>query len=350
MAHQQNSAFAAEASSANKVEASPLLRVENLHIQFPTIRGRVHAVQGVSFTVQQGEILGLVGETGCGKTMTGLSILRLVPPPGQITAGEIHFDGYNLLTKSQPEMRAIRGRQIAMIFQDPSTSLNPVFTIGNQIGRVISHHLKCSRGERERRVLDLLADVGLPEPEQIARSYSHQLSGGMQQRAVIAMALAAEPRLLIADEPTTALDVTIQAQILELLVELQSKRGISIILIAHNLGVVAEICQRVAVLYAGRVAEIASANALFECPQHPYTQKLLQALPTPERGGQVLQSIPGEVPSGLNPEAGCSFAPRCAYVIDRCRRERPPQYAATPAHQVACYLCEDGVWHDCEIP
>jgi peptide/nickel transport system ATP-binding protein len=317
----------------------PILSVADLKVQFPTDRGVVHALRGVSFDVKQGEFFSIVGETGCGKTMTGLSVLGLIPPPGRITDGEIIFEGESLLKKSPAEMRAIRGSRISMIFQDPSTSLNPVFTVGNQISRVISRHLKLNKKQTHERGISLLNDVGLPDPDEVYERYPHQLSGGMQQRAMIAMALAAEPVLLIADEPTTALDVTIQAQILELIVKLQHEHDISILLISHNLGVVAETSNRVAVLYAGSVVEIATVEQLFSQPRHPYTLGLLSALPSSEKGEHELKFIPGNVPSGLETMSGCRFAPRCSFVMERCLTSSPPLYIVEDGHQAACYLC-----------
>ncbi len=319
----------------------PILSINDLMVKFPTDHGDVHALRGVSFDVNQGEFFSLVGETGCGKTVTGLSVLGLVPRPGKITHGQIVFEGEDLLKKSQSEMQAIRGSRISMIFQDPSTSLNPVFSVGNQISRVISQHQKLNREQIRERGISLLNDVGLPDPEEVFVSYPHQLSGGMQQRAMIAIALAAEPELIIADEPTTALDVTIQAQILELIIMLQEQRGISILLISHNLGVVAETSQRVAVLYAGSVVEIAQAEQLFSKPQHPYTMGLLAALPSSEEEEQELLYIPGNVPSGIEEMPGCSFAPRCSYVMEKCWINSPSLFFIEDGHEAACYLCEE---------
>lgn len=322
--------------------SDPLLVIEDLHVEFPSEHGTVHALRGVSLNLERGEVLGLVGETGCGKSVTGFSVLRLVPPPGRITAGRVRFDGRDLLACSEAEMRAVRGRRIAMIFQDPGTSLNPVFSNGGQILNVIDRHLSLSRKEAHRHALELLTAVGLPDPEAIFHGYPHQLSGGMQQRVMIAMALAANPELLIADEPTTALDVTIQAQILDLLLELQQQREIAVMLITHNLGVVAETCNRVVVLYAGRVVEESPAREFFHHPQHPYSQGLLVALPRLNDHGRSLEPIPGNVPSGLGFAPGCAFAPRCPFVMDRCKHESPPMLEVSPGHRAACYLIEEG--------
>ncbi len=319
---------------------SPLLHIENLCVEFRTHRGRFRALHGVTFNVQMGEIFGLVGETGCGKTITGLSILRLLPKSATIIAGIISFDGTDLLSLSEQEMRQVRGGQIAMIFQDPSTSLNPVFTIGSQIERVIRDHMGYSSKQAHLHACEMLTAVGLPDVERILASYPHQLSGGMQQRVMIAMALSCRPQLLIADEPTTALDVTIQAQILMLLRELQRKFHVAVILITHNLGVVAHTCDRLAVLYAGRVVEMGSTRAIFESPQHPYTLGLMNAIPRIGSRGHPLVAIPGSVPVDIGKLRGCAFAPRCAYAFERCHTEQPPLYSLDASHQCACFLSE----------
>lgn len=318
-----------------------LLSVENLHVRFHTYAGEVRAVNGVSLDIRRGEIFGLVGESGCGKSVTGLSLLRLVPSPGEITAGRILLDGESIMNKSEAEMQYIRGRRIAMIFQDPAASLNPVFPIGEQISMVICQHQSLTRKAARQRTLEMLEAVGLPDPLHIVRSYPHELSGGMQQRVMIAMALASNADLLIADEPTTALDVTIQAQILALLTALKEKHGLSILLITHNLGVVAETCDRVAVLYMGCMVELGYTQHIFKNMKHPYTQGLLAAIPQPGSRGHALRAIPGSVPSGLTIFAGCAFEPRCEWAMALCQKERPPLIpvgADEDGHYVACYL------------
>lgn len=320
---------------------SPLLVVEDLHVEFPDETGTVHALRGVSLTLDRGEVLGLVGETGCGKSVTGLAILGLVPQPGRIKSGRIFLDGQDLTALDEAHLRKLRGRNIGMIFQDPVTSLNPVFTNGRQVLNVIERHLPLGRAAARQRALELFASVGLPDPEAILEGYPHQLSGGMQQRVMIAMALAAGPELIIADEPTTAVDVTIQAQILDLLLKLQRERGIAILLITHNLGVVAETCHRVAVLYAGRVVEESPVDEFFQEPRHPYSQGLLHSLPRLNQAADWLTPIPGNVPSGHEDLPGCAFAARCEHATQRCWQSQPPMYAAGVARRVACFLAEE---------
>jgi oligopeptide/dipeptide ABC transporter ATP-binding protein len=315
-----------------------LLSVEGLNVQFRTYAGLVRAVNGVTFDVRAGEVFGLVGETGCGKTITGLSILRLVPPPGEIVAGKIAFDGLDILSLSEAEMREIRGGRIAMIFQNPATSLNPVFSVGQQISWVIRLHRPLTASQADERTLEILEAVGLPDPPQTARTYPHELSGGMQQRVMIAMALSSDAELLIADEPTTALDVTIQAQILELLAQLREERGLSILLITHNLGVVAETCDRVAVLYVGHVVEQGPTREIFKAMKHPYTKGLMAAIPRPGSHGQPLPAIYGSVPSGLERFRGCPFRPRCSWAMDVCEQKLPALVPVGKEHYVACHL------------
>lgn len=319
-------------------EQKTLLDVRDLNLEFSTSRGVHKALMGISFNVRQGEIFGLVGETGCGKTVTGLSILRLLPRSARISQGEVTFDGSDLLLLSKKEMEEMRGGKIAMIFQDPSASLNPVFTIGSQIERVVRQHLALSAAEARQHAAEILEAVGLPDVKRILASYPHQLSGGMQQRVMIAMALSCRPQLLIADEPTTALDVTIQAQILRLLRDLQQKMAFSIILITHNLGVVAQTCDRLAVLYAGRVAEIGTARDIFNNPQHPYTRGLMNAIPKPGSRGKKMAAILGTVPSNPGAIVGCAFAPRCEFAFERCTLESPKLYDVAESHKSACFL------------
>jgi oligopeptide/dipeptide ABC transporter ATP-binding protein len=312
-----------------------LLEIMNLHIVFDTPRGDLHVVNDISLSIGAGEIFGLVGESGCGKSITGLSILGLMPKTGRILNGQIHFRGENLLAKSQQSMRKIRGAEIAMIFQDPFTSMNPVFKIGRQLNDVMRQHQHINAKGARNHIKDVLQSVGLPDINRIYDSYPHELSGGQQQRVMIAMALISEPSLIIADEPTTALDVTIQAQILRLLRDLCDEHGISILLITHDLGVVAEVCDRVAVLYAGSIVETAPTGAVLENPQHPYTQGLLNAIPIK---GRHLQAIAGTVPANPGAIKGCVFASRCAHVHDRCQEEKPVMEAVGEAHQSACFL------------
>jgi len=320
-----------------------ILTVKDLRTHFFTEEGVVRAVDGVTFSVRSGGTLGIVGESGCGKTVTALSILRLIPdPPGRIVGGSITFGERELLGLSEEEMRTLRGRAISMIFQEPMTSLNPVFTVGDQVAEGIRHHQRVSRREAWDRAVEMLKRVKVPDPARRAREYPHQLSGGLRQRVMIAMALALGPRLLIADEPTTALDVTIQAQILELLLSLQEEMRMAVILITHDLGVIAEVADRVLVMYAGRVVEEGSATELFEEPLHPYTQGLLGSLPTLEGGKRLrrLQAIPGLVPNLLALPTGCKFAPRCPKVIDACWPTEPELREVRPGRWARCIVAE----------
>ncbi|ROQ92025.1 ABC transporter ATP-binding protein [Desulfosoma caldarium] len=318
----------------------PLLQVDHLTTYFFTDRGTVKAVDDVSFSLESGKTLALVGESGCGKSVTALSIMRLIPePPGKIVSGRILFDGTDLVQLSEPDMRHVRGNRISMIFQEPMTSLNPVFRVGDQIAEVLELHQKLSRKEALDRAVGLLRMVGIPSAESRLRDYPHQMSGGMRQRVMIAMALACNPRLLIADEPTTALDVTIQAQILELMDELRRTTGTAVLLITHDLGVVAETAEHVVVMYAGRVVEEAPVSELFHHPLHPYTQGLLRSIPSlVEDDKRRLEAIPGVVPSLLALPAGCRFNDRCKFAMDRCYAEEPPLMTIELGHQVRCWL------------
>ena len=321
---------------------SHLLEVNNLRTHFPTRRGLVRAVDGVSFYLDRGELLGLVGESGCGKSMTALSVMRLIAPPGKIVEGEILFDGQDLLKLSDAEMRQMRGDDIAMIFQDPMTSLNPVFTVGEQIAEALRLHRKLSRKEAKRAAIEAMREVAIPDPGRRIDDYPHQLSGGMRQRVMIAMALACNPKLLIADEPTTALDVTIQAQILELLDELRKQRELAVLLITHDLGVVAEVADRVAVMYTGRIVEESPVDELFARPKHPYTEGLLRSVPklTSEHVARKerLETIDGTVPRPTDLPPGCHFAPRCSHRMPRCTEGDIPLYQLENDVQVRCVL------------
>jgi peptide/nickel transport system ATP-binding protein len=327
----------------------PLLAVENLQTHFATPDGVVRAVEGLSFHVDPGETICIVGESGCGKSVTSMSILRLIPePPGKI-AGTIRFEGRDLLRVSEKEMRDIRGNAISMIFQEPMTSLNPVLTVGRQIGETLRLHQGMNARDAEAKAIEMLTTVGIPAPARRVREYPHQLSGGMRQRVMIALALACSPRLLIADEPTTALDVTIQAQILDLMRDLKTRMGSAIILITHDLGVVAEMAQRVVVMYAGRKVEEAPVNEIFAKPMHPYTRGLLGAVPklgssVTEGGGRgKLAEIPGLVPSLRKPIIGCAFAGRCPMATDLCRSVAPAIEAKRPQHTVACHYAQEAL-------
>jgi peptide/nickel transport system ATP-binding protein len=322
-----------------------LLEVDRLQTIFDTRQGIFKAVDGMSFSVQPAETLAIVGESGCGKSVTALSLMRLVPePPGRIVGGRVALAGVDLLRLDEEAMRRVRGKHISMIFQEPMTSLNPVMTIGKQIAEVILLHEALGRSAAHRKVIEMLRLVRIPEPAQRANEYPHQLSGGMRQRAMIAMALACNPKVLIADEPTTALDVTIQAQILDIILELQRKLGTAVILITHDLGVVAETAQRVIVMYAGRKVEEASVAELFARPLHPYTHGLMASIPRlalmrgeRDRSQGRLAEIPGMVPALTNLPAGCVFAPRCAFADDRCREEYPRYEEKRPGHWAACW-------------
>ena len=324
------------------MNGAPLLEVENLRTHFYTRDGVVRAVDGVSFSVLPGDTLAIVGESGCGKSVTALSILRLIAsPPGRIVDGRVLFGGRDLMKLSEREMRGVRGNEISMVFQEPMTSLNPVLTIGRQIAESLTLHRGFTRAQAIDRAIEMLRLVNIPEPQRRVQAYPHQLSGGMRQRVMIAMALACDPRLLIADEPTTALDVTIQAQILELMRKLKDTTGAAIVLITHDLGVVAEMAQRVVVMYAGRKVEEASVQALFSNPRHPYTRGLLNSVPRLTEAGapgrKRLAEIAGMVPSLRDELVGCAFAARCGYASARCRGEYPPLEEKAPGHLAACW-------------
>jgi oligopeptide/dipeptide ABC transporter ATP-binding protein len=335
---------------------TPLLDIQNLHLEFKTFDGVSKVLAGVNLTMQRGDVLGLVGETGCGKSMTALSVPRLIPmPPGNITDGRVLFNGENLLDKTPDEMQRFRSRHLGMIFQDPTTNLNPLFTIREQLLDAVLYQkmdaqqvpgrwkgflpsARQIRADAQARAVELMGLVGIADGERRIGEYPHQFSGGMRQRVLIAMALAGEPSLLIADEPTTALDVTIQAQILRLINRLVKQLGLSVLLITHNLGVVAQTCQKVAVMYAGRVIEHAPVRDLFKNPQHPYTRGLLHAVPARHTERGALEGIPGMIPNLIDPPEGCRFHPRCAHVMPMCSRVVPPSVAVSPDHLVDCHL------------
>ncbi len=325
-----------------------LLKVEDLHTYFYTYEGVVKAVDGVSFDIKKGEIFGLVGETGCGKSVTALSIIGLIDEPGKIVSGKIIYKGKNLLEMSEEEKRKIRGKEISMIFQEPMTALNPVYTIGDQIIELLLLHEegianikkapKELREKKRKKAIEMLRLVRMPDPERTIDSYPHELSGGMRQRAMIAMMLATKPSLLIADEPTTALDVTVQAQILNILMDMRDKLGISILLITHDLSVIAEVTDRVGVMYAGNIVEIADTFTLFKNPRHPYTVGLLEAIPKITEKKEELKHIRGSVPNLIYPPPGCRFHPRCDYMKPICKKEKPKLVEIEPGHFVACHL------------
>ncbi|WMM24481.1 ABC transporter ATP-binding protein [Tissierella sp. MB52-C2] len=320
----------------------PLLSLKDLKVSFFNNSGEVKVIRGVSFNLEKGEVLGVVGESGSGKSVTSMSIIKLLKGTGKITEGEIIYKGENLVNKTEKEMMRIRGNDIAMIFQDPMTSLNPVFTVGSQISDVIRRHQGLSKGEAKNKAIEMLRIVGIPSPEERYNNYPHEFSGGMRQRAIIAMALSCEPELLIADEPTTALDVTIQAQILELLMELKKKMDTSIILITHDLGVVANMCSRVIVMYGGLIMEEGFVDDIFYNPMHPYTKGLLQSLPKKDsKKKQRLIPIKGNPPDLSKTIEGCPFAERCPYVMNICKRQQPEYYGENN-HRAMCWLLDKG--------
>ncbi len=322
--------------------SEPILTVEDLRTYFHTDGGVAKAVDGVSFTLNKGETLGLVGESGCGKSVTSLSIMRLIPePPGEIVSGQIRFNGRNLLSLEERALQGVRGNDIAMIFQEPMTSLNPVFTCGDQIDEAVMLHQRLGRRAARAKTVDMLDLVGIPDPGQRANEYPHQLSGGMRQRIMIAMALSCNPELLIADEPTTALDVTIQAQILELLDRLQRELGMAVLMITHDLGVIAEVADRVAVMYAGKIVETGTVDEIFADPRHPYTRGLLESIPTLNEEKSRLSVIPGTVPDATRFPAGCRFAPRCSLAENICEANEPLLEPTAGNRHVACWMVED---------
>ncbi len=319
--------------------ANTLLDVRNLTVRFYTQDGVVHAVNGISYQVGEGETVAIVGESGCGKSVGVMSLIRLIPqPPGKITDGEVWFEGQNLLELSEEELRHVRGNRIAMIFQDPMTSLNPVLTIGYQISEALQLHLGLSRNEARQRAIELLKMVGIPDAEKRIDDYPHQFSGGMRQRVMIAMGLSCNPKLLIADEPTTALDVTIQAQIIDLVKRLRDELGMAVIWITHDLAVVAGLAQRVLVMYAGQIIESGHVNDIYHDPRHPYTLGLLNSIPRLDKVGRRLEPIEGLPPDLLALPQGCPFAPRCRFRIDRCMEENPQLGPVAPGHEVACWV------------
>jgi peptide/nickel transport system ATP-binding protein len=322
-----------------------LLSVRDLIVNFHTLDGVVHALDGVTFDVRKGEILGLVGETGCGKSATGLAILKLLPDNSEVVKGQITLEGDDILHKPEGQMVKIRGRKIAMIFQDPASSLNPVFPIGIQLLDVLKIHNEATDEDGLRKLAhEKLAMVELPDPESVMGLYPHELSGGMQQRVIMAIALSSSPMLLIADEPTTALDVTIQAQLLVLLKKLKETLGLSVLLITHNLGVVRELCGRIAIMYAGSIVESATTDRIFKNPLHPYTRGLISSVVTGRLRGKILHYIPGTVPSLLHPPTGCRFHPRCGYAIEPCKQSRPELLEVEDEHFVACYNMPKEPW------
>ena len=316
-----------------------ILKVKDLRISFFTHVGEVKAIRGINFSVEKGQIVGIVGESGSGKSVTSLSVMGLLQQPGRVTGGEILFKGENLLKKSKRDMVNLRGNEISMIFQDPMTSMNPVYTVGRQIEEAISNHMKLSREELRAKTIEMLDLVKIPSPEQRVKNYPHEFSGGMRQRAMIAMALACGPDLLIADEPTTALDVTIQAQIVKLMKDINRELNTSIIFITHDLGVVADICQRVIVMYGGLIMEEGTVDEIFYKPRHPYTMGLLHSIPEVSSGEKTrLIPIKGTPPDLLNPPPGCPFFDRCEYAMEICRKKQPPYFEESEGHRTMCWL------------
>jgi oligopeptide transport system ATP-binding protein len=328
--------------AAGRTGDGPVLDVVDLKTEFDTPDGTIYAVNGVSFEVRPGEFLGVVGESGSGKSVTMMSVLKLIPmPPGRIVGGEAHFDGNDLLHVPPEKLRRVRGGEIGMIFQDPMTSLNPVLTIGSQIYESLELHLRCDRKTAKELATTMLTKVGLPDAKQRLKSYPHELSGGMRQRVMIAIALVCSPQLIIADEPTTALDVTVQAQIIDIVQDLRSQFGTAMIWITHDLGVIAGLADRVLVMYGGKIVEQAAVRDLYAKPSHPYTQGLLKSIPRPDQKGSDLDPIQGTPPNLFSPPTGCTFAPRCPYAFDRCLREVPPLIQVGDDHRAAC-------WYDTE--
>ena len=329
-----------------RTEMGSILSVKDLKVHFVTAGRTVRALDGVNFEIEEGKTFGLVGETGCGKSVTALSVLRLIPyPPGKIVGGEVRFRGRDLLALSGEEIRSIRGKEISMIFQEPMTSLNPVFRIGDQMSEVIRLHQGLNRSKAWAKAEEMLERVRIPDARRVAKQFPHQLSGGMRQRVMIAMELSCHPYLLIADEPSTALDVTIQAQILRLIREMKEEFHTSILLITHDLGVIAEMCDRVGVMYAGSIVEEAGVEDIFESPKHPYTQGLWGAIPRIDEEKEALSVIPGMVPDLSNPPAGCRFHPRCAHRFGPCDQTVPSLLVIAPGHRVACFLYRERGGH-----
>jgi len=319
-----------------------LLTIRGLKTHFYTYEGVVKALDGIDLEIRKGETLGLVGETGCGKSVTALSILRLIPqPPGKIVGGEIWYNGVNLIEASGEKMREVRGNMISMIFQEPMTSLNPVFTIGYQIAEVVALHQGLDKKESLKKTVEALKAVAMPDPDKVVEQYPHELSGGMRQRAMIAMALSCNPDLLIADEPTTALDVTIQAQVLDLMRQLKEEFGSSILFITHDLGVIAEMCDRVAIMYAGNIVEYGDVITIFKNSKHPYTKGLVRSIPRLDERRRRFDTIRGSVPNLIFPPSGCRFHPRCAFKKESCDKQKPLPYEVEPGHYVSCFLYSD---------